>query len=98
MQPKVLIIVGMHRSGTSLVTNWLYHCGLHVGEDLLGSNAGNAEGHFEDMEFLKMHEDILTDNKLPDNGLVADADINLSVYHKARIRSIIGAKNSLFDQ
>ena len=49
----------MHRSGTSLITNWLSRCGLEIGERLAAGNAGNVEGHFEDVEFLKLHEEIL---------------------------------------
>ena len=53
------MVVGMHRSGTSLITNWLYRCGLQIGEHLLEPGEGNVEGHFEDVEFLKIHEEIL---------------------------------------
>ncbi|MBS1501963.1 MAG: sulfotransferase [Bacteroidetes bacterium] len=98
MQQRVLIILGMHRSGTSLVTNWLYHCGLQVGENLLGKNAGNEEGHFEDTEFLKLHEEILAANNLPDTGLFADKNIEISAYQKAKIRAVIDVKNELFEQ
>ena len=45
----------MHRSGTSLISNWLHHCGLQLGEHLLEAGNGNEEGHFEDVEFLRMH-------------------------------------------
>ncbi|MBS1528172.1 MAG: hypothetical protein JST19_21175, partial [Bacteroidetes bacterium] len=93
MQSGVLIILGMHRSGTSLVTNWLYHCGLQVGENLLGKNAGNEEGHFEDTEFLKLHEEILAANGLPDTGLFAGKDIKISPYQEAKITAVVGVKN-----
>jgi len=43
---KFLVILGMHRSGTSLITQWLKNCGLSVGDSLHGADVGNAEGHF----------------------------------------------------
>ena len=98
MQSKTLIVVGMHRSGTSLITNWLNRCGLQVGECLLESASGNVEGHFEDKEFLRIHEEILVSNNLPSTGLIYDKEINISIYQKERLQSIIKVKNQLYKQ
>lgn len=49
----------MHRSGTSLLANWLHCCGLNLGENMLGAGNGNSEGHFEDLEIFRLHESIL---------------------------------------
>jgi glycosyltransferase involved in cell wall biosynthesis len=54
---RSLIITGMHRSGTSLVASVLQRAGLMIGEDLLGVHRGNPWGHFEDRDFLGLHED-----------------------------------------
>ena len=77
MQNKTLIIAGMHRSGTSLITHWLNECGLQLGDDFLGAGLGNVDGHYEDLEFLKLHEEILEANNLPATGLMEDYDINV---------------------
>jgi hypothetical protein len=98
MPNKTLIIAGMHRSGTSLITHWLNECGLQVGENLLGAGLGNVEGHFEDIEFLKLHEEILIDNHLPSTGLTEAHNIPVSIYHKEKLKSIIRVKNNLYDQ
>ena len=37
MANDILVIAGMHRSGTSLITHWLHDCGLQVGERLVGA-------------------------------------------------------------
>lgn len=55
----VLIITGMHRSGTSLVASLLEHAGVNLGTELLAPKADNPFGYFEDVEFLKFHEDAL---------------------------------------
>lgn len=57
---KVLLIIGMHRSGTSLTAQWMSKCGLHMGDRLLGSSPGNKFGHVEDMDFLEFHNDLLS--------------------------------------
>src|ERR1700744_6578924 len=98
MQSKTLMVVGMHRSGTSLITNWLHHCGLQVGERLLEANLGNVEGHFEDVEFLRIHEEILESNDLDSGGLVYDKDIDISLYQVEKLKSVIKVKNQRYKQ
>jgi hypothetical protein len=98
MQKRTLIIAGMHRSGTSLISQWLTKCGMQLGEKLVGPNWGNLDGHFEDVEFLKIHEEVLADNNLPVSGLT-DAQINsFTLYEKEKLKSIIKIKHQLYDQ
>ncbi len=61
---RILSIVGMHRSGTSLITNWLASCGLYIGDDLIPSHPTNLAGHFEDKSFVRLHRRILAENKV----------------------------------
>jgi len=98
MQSRTLMVVGMHRSGTSLISNWLYRCGLQLGEHLLEAGNGNIEGHFEDVEFLRMHEEILTSNDFPATGYVYDKVIDISIYQIAKLKSVIKVKNQLYRQ
>ncbi|WP_426670367.1 sulfotransferase [Mucilaginibacter sp. McL0603] len=98
MQSKTLMVVGMHRSGTSLITNWLHRCGLQIGEHLLEPGKGNVEGHFEDVQFLRIHEEILISNDFPSSGYVYDKKIDISIYHLERLKSVIKVKNQLYKQ
>jgi hypothetical protein len=88
----------MHRSGTSLVTNWLFHCGLQVGERLVGAGEGNKEGHYEDVEFLRIHEEILASNGYPATGLIHHKSIHLSEYQLEKLKAILKVKEHHFDQ
>ncbi len=54
-----LVITGMHRSGTSLVARFLHHTGVHLGDDLLGPIKSNRYGHYEDVDILAFHKQIL---------------------------------------
>ena len=56
---KQLIIAGFHRSGTSMLAQELHNAGLFVGDKLLGPHISNADGHFEDEVFFRLHEKIL---------------------------------------
>ncbi len=72
METAIIAIIGMHRSGTSLVSSWLQQCGLDIGRKLVPPNIGNINGHFEDLDFLSFHEGLLLKNSL--NYLNASAD------------------------
>lgn len=58
---KTVVVLGMHRSGTSLVGNILADMGVDMGERMLGANTSNPFGHFEDMDFLTINDMILKD-------------------------------------
>ncbi|WP_075590604.1 hypothetical protein [Labilibacter marinus] len=62
---NIILLLGMHRSGTSLLAKWLHHCGLNIGENLLGADMSNSTGHYEDMDFLNTHINILESHNLP---------------------------------
>ena len=59
MEQRVVIITGMHRSGTSLVANLLQEAGVNIGDSLVGPTKGNLRGHFEDVDFFRFHDRIL---------------------------------------
>jgi hypothetical protein len=56
---RPVVVVGMHRSGTSLTASILGSAGLHLGEHLMPAARGNSAGHFEDVEFVSFHSDVL---------------------------------------
>lgn len=67
---QALLLLGMHRSYTSLVARWLNECGVDMGGELLPDGVGNTDGHFEDMDFFELHRRALRSADLPDNGMV----------------------------
>jgi hypothetical protein len=56
-----ICIIGMHRSGTSMVARLLNLCGLNLGspELLMDPNEANSSGYFEHKGFLKVNEALL---------------------------------------
>jgi glycosyltransferase involved in cell wall biosynthesis len=52
----ILVIGGMHRSGTSLMAALAREAGFDLGTRLLLAGLGNPRGHFEDLEFLAFHD------------------------------------------
>jgi hypothetical protein len=55
----VVVILGMHRSGTSLLANFVHAIGIDLGQDLLQADEWNAAGYWESREIWETHEKIL---------------------------------------
>ena len=98
MNNKVLVITGMHRSGTSLITQWLNKCGLHVGEQFVGAGIGNTDGHFEDLDFFSCHRHILRDLALPDDGMFHAPVRNLSEEQRQELENLVQQKEQAREQ
>lgn len=58
-RPSALIIVGMHRSGTSVFTSMLSRLGYAVGAHLLPPSEDNRLGFWENTRFVALHEEIM---------------------------------------
>jgi hypothetical protein len=52
---KVLVVTGMHRSGTSLVANYLAKAGIDMGSELIPPDVGNPHGYYEDAVIHDFH-------------------------------------------
>ncbi|MCU0525783.1 MAG: hypothetical protein MUF72_13255 [Elainella sp. Prado103] len=63
-----LIVVGMHRSGTSLTAGLLQSAGLHIGSELMQGNSSNPRGHFENIDFYRFHQAVLRSQGVNEDG------------------------------
>lgn len=54
-----ILVLGMHRSGTSALTRVLNLLGAHVGNDLLAAKADNTRGFWEHAEAVAIHDRLL---------------------------------------
>lgn len=56
-----VIVIGMHRSGTSMIAGILYHLGVFMGENLMvGDMPQQPHGYYEDREIISLNERLLT--------------------------------------
>jgi hypothetical protein len=83
----------MHRSGTSMLASWLKACDLDIGRELLGEGLGNERGHFEDMDFLRLHERILAANGILCGGLLKTEPLRLSPALHSEMRELVRRKS-----
>jgi hypothetical protein len=55
----IVVVLGMPRSGTSLLTNMLDGLGVELGENLVGADANNQAGYWEQEEICQTQEELL---------------------------------------
>ncbi|HVX05053.1 MAG TPA: glycosyltransferase [Rhodanobacteraceae bacterium] len=78
---KAILVLGMHRSGTSAVTRCLNLLGAEVGSKLLPPANDNRSGFWEHADVVAIHEELLADlgrvwhdaRALPEGWLLSDA-------------------------
>ncbi len=88
----VLVITGMHRSGTSVVASALASAGLAIGERLMDAGPGNPVGHFEDLDFVELHARILRANGLGGEGYTTYASLRVPPALESVARSLIASR------
>jgi len=62
MEPtRVVIVLGMHRSGTSILTRALAAIGVYLGDRLMPGSSDNPKGFFEDLDVMAINLDLLAE-------------------------------------
>lgn len=56
---NVVIVLGMHRSGTSAFTGALKIAGFDLGKDIMKANEYNVKGYFENNKIVELNDKIL---------------------------------------
>lgn len=86
---KQIIVLGIHRAGTSCVAGILKHLSVFMGYNLLEASESNPKGHFEDKDFMVLNNDIIGswDNPIPEP----------KIQTLNRIKNLIEQRDSEFD-
>ncbi|MBU2861282.1 glycosyltransferase [Acidithiobacillus ferrooxidans] len=61
MQKQLLVVLGMHRSGTSAIARGLQALGASLGDALLPAGFDNPKGFWEDRDMLRINEALLAE-------------------------------------
>ncbi|OOF20403.1 glycosyl transferase family 2 [Salinivibrio sp. IB574] len=56
---QVVVVLGMHRSGTSALTKALQVLGVSLSENLMPEGEFNPKGHWEDLDIVSINEKLL---------------------------------------
>lgn len=89
---KQLMIVGFHRSGTSMLAQELSNAGLFIGDKLMSPHISNADGHYEDIDFFTFHEKILALHHT-NWQYTSDKSLNIPKEYKKEMDKIITIRN-----
>ncbi|OYU67386.1 MAG: hypothetical protein CFE22_04775 [Cytophagaceae bacterium BCCC1] len=84
-EKKVVVILGMMRSGTSFLASWLRFQGIDFGNEFIAPNKlWNEEGFFEEIELRKVLEKVKkrTDNLF--NRLLINKICKVNLYNKEK--------------
>ncbi|MHA6483023.1 sulfotransferase family protein [Paenibacillus sp. strain BS8-2] len=94
-RPEAVIILGMHRSGTSLLAQTIRTLGVYLGEEqqLMSPREDNPEGFWEHEEIVAIHDELLdrlcsswdTTKPLPENWWLTEVGFE----GKARLIQIV---------
>jgi hypothetical protein len=61
-KPHIILVLGMHRSGTSLVAQLISKWGAFMGADLMPATSFNPEGYWEYQPLVEFHEKMLNES------------------------------------
>ncbi|MED4206756.1 sulfotransferase family protein [Neobacillus mesonae] len=56
---KLFLVLCLHRSGSSATAGVMHLLGIHMGDKLLPATPHNQKGHYENMEFVQLNQEIL---------------------------------------
>ena len=90
----VVAVAGMHRSGTSMAAALLQSAGIDLGARLLAPMKGNAQGHFEDLDFVELHATMLDDLGESTAGWTVRSDLRPTGEHERLARALVAARDA----
>jgi O-antigen biosynthesis protein len=87
---NVLIVIGMHRSGTSLVASMLHSAGLYLGDQLMKAHETvNAKGFWENLDFVRFQERILEKLGHDKYGWALESDLQVPEEDAAQVDELL---------
>ena len=92
---SILIVAGMHRSGTSLTASLLQNLGVNIGQQLVGADYGNIKGHFENISFVDFHQSILKSHNIDELGCTLFDEISLTEENIEKAKNLIEINQDL---
>jgi len=95
---QAILILGMHRSGTSYLARLMQAMGVFIGDDLVGPKKGNPRGHFEAVPMLELHQKLIRarlpeDRRAFDDGMLVQEALgaDLSPAERDEAKAVIAA-------
>jgi hypothetical protein len=82
---RAVLVLGMHRSGTSALTRGLQTLGVHLGNDFLSPKPDNPTGYWEDRNIYEINEHLLSVLGLKWHGISLIDDVR---WHEPEVEAL----------
>ena len=97
--PKQLVVIlGMHRSGTSLITKSIELFGFSLGENLMEASEDNPTGFWEDLDLVALNDQILASNQATWDSPLDTIERDFSEHFHERAKSLLQSKLDFTDR
>ena len=96
---RLIVVLGMHRSGSSAITKGLEVMGVNLGTHLMSADANNEKGYFEDIELNQLNNEILkaSGHEWNSLSLIQESDLLDDKLSRLKDRAIEVLKEKLAD-
>ena len=91
---SVIVITGMHRSGTSLTASLLQKTGVDIGKRLVGAEYGNIKGHFENADFVEFHKSVFQFQGIDNLGCTFQREVPVPDEYQEQAHQLIAQQKS----
>ena len=88
-KPKTLIILGMHRSGTSCMTRIFNLCNVNLGKTLMKAQVDNPKGFWENSLVFEINEKILKQSGGTWSNPPSSNEIKVTFFDKLAMLAIL---------
>ena len=85
----ILVIISMHRSGSSLTASVLQSAGLHIGRKLIQGDENNIKGYYENLDFNDFHRRVLASQGVDENGWTLQEKIEVEDRFREEAKEIV---------
>ncbi|MEG4898575.1 sulfotransferase, partial [Microcoleus sp. F10-A1] len=85
----ILVIISMHRSGSSLTASVLQSAGLHIGRKLIQGDENNIKGYYENLDFNDFHRRVLASQGVDENGWTLQEEIEVEDRFREEAKEIV---------
>ncbi|MFO7539262.1 MAG: sulfotransferase, partial [Chloroflexota bacterium] len=92
----IYVVLGMHKSGTTLASQILHHSGVNMGENLENGVSYDQGNQYERESTWRLNEDILRANQQRSIDIRLPTNLQLTPEQQARMRQIIAASNHAY--
>ncbi|WP_264739375.1 sulfotransferase [Cytobacillus firmus] len=86
---RLFLVLCLHRSGSSATAGVMHHLGIHMGTNLIASSPYNRKGHFENIGFRNINDEILQTVKSSWNNPPSSKKIKASNFTISKMRTFL---------